>query len=45
MPFKLCKMFNFFLDTSLYISMIQRQNKDGCANGGVFTTDNVTNTA
>ena len=28
-----------------YISMIQRQNKDGCANGGIFTTDNVTKTA
>ena len=22
--------------------MIQRQNKDGCANGDIFTTDNVT---
>ena len=22
--------------------MIQRQNKDGCASGGIFTTDNVT---
>ena len=28
-----------------YISMIQRQNKDGCTNGGIFTTDNVTKTA
>ena len=29
----------------LHQHLIQRQNKDGCANGCIFTTDNVTKTA
>ena len=29
----------------LHQHLVQRQNKDGCANGGIFTTDNVTKTA
>ena len=33
------------IDPQLHQHLIQGQNKDGCAIGGIFTTDNVTKTA